>query len=189
MKTMLNKNRKAGRTLPRSLLAATATLLLAMAISSLAEPGQVLRKKDGNWLKMSWWMGGWEQTGGPEKLYFWMVFPQVTTVFKETPDGLFYHDCRAKGTAIIASAQDGEDPDTEPYPENTRYVGVGTMVDTGLWAETTPGSGAFVPAGKMTWTITATVSDVVTGEKWRLYWHLLLRDGEYTENYSFEPVK
>jgi len=177
---------------PRVFLLAVALLLLANVAPSLAAPAEVLHKKDGGEWRMSWWLGGWEGTGGPEKLYFWMEFPQGTSVLKQTRDGLFWHDSMSKGTVVIASADAGEDANTEPH--DIRYVGVGTMVDTGLWNETEPGSGLFDPSEKMTWTIKATVFKVapdgeVTGEKWQLYWHLVLRDGEWKETYSFESVK
>jgi hypothetical protein len=193
MQRSVKKRNEAGSTRSLLILLTVATLSLANTASSLAAAPEVSNKKDGGQWRMSWWLGGFEGTGGPEKLYFWMEFGPWNSVFKQTPDGLYwFHDSMSKGVVTIASAKDGGDANTEPY--DVRYVGVGTMVDTGLWKENENDPSLIDPTEMMTWTIKATVFKVgpdgqATREKWQLYWHLLLRGGEYTENYSFEPAK
>jgi hypothetical protein len=187
MKTYVNTRTPTGAVRLRLMLLAIAAVLLTSAVSSFGAAAEVSHKKDGGEWRMSWWLGGWGKTGGPERLYFWMEFGPWNSVFKEAPGGLFWHDSRSKGTVVIASAGEGEDANTEPH--DILYVGVGTMVDSGLWQETEPGSGLFDPSEKMTWQIRATVYDVVTGEEWRLYWHLVLRGEEPKETYTFEPAK
>lgn len=172
----------------RAFLAAITLLLLAHVASSMAAPPVVSNKKDEEAWRMSWWLEGWEGTGGPERLYFWMEFGPWNMVFRPTPNGSYWiHDSKSKGTVVIASAGEGEDANTEPH--DIRYVGVGSMVDTGLWKVNENDPSVMNPTEKMTWTIKATVLDVVTGEEWDLYWHFVLRDGEWMEKYSFEPVK
>jgi len=185
-KTSYSSRKNTGSARLRVILLAVASLLLANVAPAPAAPATVLHKDDGTGWRMSYWLGGWEGTGGPDRLYFWMEVPQGTTVLKQTPAGLLWeHDSLVKGTVVIASAGPGEDADTVPH--DIRCVGVGTMVDTGLWGEYAPG--VFGPVGKMTWTITATVTDVSTGQEWHLYWHFVLRGEAWQENYSFEPLE
>lgn len=188
MKALLNNRNPATAATRWAMLLALPVLLLANVDNSLAASAEVTNKKDSDGWRMSWWLGGWEGTGGAEKLYFWMEFGPWNSVFKAAPGGaLWFHDSASKGSVVIASAHVGEDANTEPH--DIRYIGVGSMVDIGLWKETEPGSGLFDPAEKMTWQIKATVFDVNTGEEWRLNWHLVLRGDEWKETYSFEPVK
>lgn len=190
MKTSLNNEHHAAFVRPWACLAAAILLLAAYVIPSLAGPPVVSNKKDGGGWRMSWWLGGWQGDGGSDKLYFWMDFGPWNSVFRQTPDGLYwFHDSKSKGTVVIASAGPGEDANTPPHDSDIRYVGVGSMVDTGFWKENENDPSLVDPTEKMTWTIKATVKDVVTEEEWRLEWHLVLRDGKWNETYRFEPVK
>jgi hypothetical protein len=99
MKTSLNNKHATGSAESRVFVLAVAALLLATAAFSLAGSAEVLHKKDGGEWRMSWWLGGWDGTGGQAKLYFWMEFPQGTSVLKEILDGLFWQESRDEGIA------------------------------------------------------------------------------------------
>ncbi len=187
MKTSVRNNNQAGNARYWAFLLTGIFLLAANLIPAMGAPAQNIHKKDGGVWTMAHWLGGWAGTGGPERLYFWLECPQANTVTKQTADGLFWVDSCTRGTAVIATAGETGDFKTKPQAENIRYVGVCTVVDAGLWV--LGPDGWFDVAGKETWTIKATVTDVITGEEWELYWHLVLRGEEWDENYSFAPVE
>jgi hypothetical protein len=166
-------------------VAAVSFLLLASA-AALAAPAEVYHKKDGAVIMFTGWMGG-EHGSGP--VYFWLQYVP-NTVVKTQEDGSYWiHDCSNEAIVIIGTNPDYVDSKEDPQapPSEVLYTGTGSVSLAGIWID--PGTGWLIVGDKMNYQFKATVVDAHNGRVWKLFWHAVERDGEWTETFTFEPVK